>query len=245
MVVALVVTATVLVGGCVPEPPRRLEEGPCASTYSALVEGWVARGPAFGDGAQDGTVPVRTPVGEIGDWVVRTPRGDVVLVDDGRAVPVCGAAEGRAGVSVEVTDEGGIVAPFTDADLRAALETHADGVVVYVWSPHMPLSVDGYREVLGAATRRGFTVIPVLFAASDGAFARREARRVGMPESALRTVTSAELLLRDAQVHAPSVVVFRGRTVSPVMPGYRDADGYGRWLDAAFSSAERPPGRQP
>ena len=140
-------------------------------------------------------------------------------------------------------------APFTDADLRrlvagvvgrgggarAAVETAADppvAVVVYVWSPHMPLSVDGYREIALAADALGMALVPVLIPGSDRAFALREAARVGMPTEHVRTSRSIELAMRDAHVHAPSILVFGRGRISPVLPGYRDAGGYRRYLEA-------------
>jgi len=123
--------------------------------------------------------------------------------------------------------------PFTDADLRAALDdAGAAGLVVYAWSPHMPLSVDGWTEITSASAARGYDAIPVLIAHADPDFARREAVRGGIPAEGLREVASVELIMRDLQVHAPSILVFGTGTVSPVLPGYRNAEGYGRFLEA-------------
>jgi hypothetical protein len=133
---------------------------------------------------------------------------------------------------------------FTDGELRAVVSQTRDfegtpgrsggedfsAVVVYAWSPHMPLSVEGFRAIEAAASELGLRVVPVLFAGSDPEFARREAARVGMPPAALREVQSVELTMRDMQVHAPSILVFRRGGVSPVLPGYRNAAGYRRYL---------------
>ena len=70
----------------------------------------------------------------------------------------------------------------------------------------------------------------MLIAHADRGFAEREARRVGIPDVGLREVTSVELIMRDLQVHAPSILVFRSGRVSPVLPGYRNADGYRRFV---------------
>ena len=43
---------------------------------------------------------------------------------------------------------------FTDRDLVALLATPASGVL-YLWSPHMPLSVDGWAQLTRAAASRG------------------------------------------------------------------------------------------
>ncbi|MEM7414980.1 MAG: hypothetical protein AAF389_05740 [Gemmatimonadota bacterium] len=123
-------------------------------------------------------------------------------------------------------------ARFTDADLEAARRAHPGGVVVYAWSPHMPLSVDGLPEVAEAARDAGFGFEPVLIAPGDTSFARAELLRVGGPEAALRRIASVELLTRELQVHAPALLVFSADRVSPVLPGYRNAEGYRRFLEA-------------
>ena len=62
---------------------------------------------------------------------------------------------------------------------------------------------------------------------------------MGIPEEGLREVASIELLLRDAQVHAPTILVFQSGRVSPALPGYRNADGYERFL-RAFAPTPEP-----
>ena len=101
---------------------------------------------------------------------------------------------------------------FTDADLRRAVSAASTdgsrGVVIYVWSPHMPLSVDGYREIATAAAAHGLCLVPLLFPGSDPDFAAAEAERAGIPDDGLREAASVELDFRDAQLHAPSILVF-------------------------------------
>jgi len=130
------------------------------------------------------------------------------------------------------------VEPFTDADLRASVAVGP--TVVYVWSPHMPLSVDGYAEISVATQALGLHLMPVLFVGGDAAFAASEAARVGIPTDGLREMASIELAFRDAQVHAPSVLLFHGDRVSPVLPGYRDADGYREFLTAFLGGSMEP-----
>lgn len=126
---------------------------------------------------------------------------------------------------------------FTDEDLRLALRADAgvSATVVYVWSPHMSLSVDGWPEVSAACEALGLGLVPVLFPEGDQGFAEREATRAGIPLDGLKEAASVELVFRDALVHAPAIVVFAGDRVSPVLPGYRDAAGYRRFLEDFLS----------
>ena len=127
---------------------------------------------------------------------------------------------------------------FSDQDFErevAGLAEGMAGAVVYVWSPHMPLSVDGYSEIDQAARGMGLAFIPVLFPGSDRDFAMREAQRVGIPDSALREMTAAALLGQDALVHAPTVVVYDVAGRAAKLPGYRNAEGYRAFLEGFIS----------
>lgn len=133
----------------------------------------------------------------------------------------------REGHAVRLPDDANV---FTDADLRAALRP-GSATVVYVWSPHMSLSVDGYAEIAAACEALGLELVTVLFPGGDREFATREAARAGIPPEGLREAASVELIYRDAHVHAPAILVFDGGDVSPVLPGYRSAAGYQRFLE--------------
>ena len=45
--------------------------------------------------------------------------------------------------------------------------------------------------------------------------------------------------MRDALVHAPSIIVFTRDRISPVLPGYRNAEGYARFLADLFATVDR------
>lgn len=115
---------------------------------------------------------------------------------------------------------------FTDADLER-LVTASQSVVVYVWSPHMPLSVEGVHEASVAARRLGLRLVPLADPHADRSYVDRVALQAGLPDGAARPVHSIELVFRDALVHAPSLLLFiDGRAAGPAIPGYRDAEGY-------------------
>ena len=120
---------------------------------------------------------------------------------------------------------------FNDADLAGVLAASGQGVL-YLWSPHMPLSVDGYQTVAAAATARGLAVEPLLDPAADRAFARTEAAARALPPSALRVADAVELQFRELALHAPSALVYaRGRFVGSPLRGFRTAEEYGAFFD--------------
>jgi hypothetical protein len=120
---------------------------------------------------------------------------------------------------------------FTDTDLAALVASGASGVI-YLWSPHLPLSVDGYTHVAAAADRRGLRVEPLLAADADRRFAAEAITSGRLPVTALRAADAVELEFRGLALHAPAVQVFAGGALrGAVLPGYKTADEY-----AAFFS---------
>jgi len=117
-------------------------------------------------------------------------------------------------------------AAFTDDDVRAMLDAAPQGVV-YLWSPHMPLSVDGYRTVSDVAQRMGMSFTALRDPMSDAGYAAALAKEAGLPASALRTFTSIELSFRQLNLHAPAVLVFSGGHFDGLaVLGYREAAGF-------------------
>lgn len=246
---ALIGIGCVLIAACAPDRPDRLshrprdaflEAVPCRDEVVATLDEWGAGAEYLGAPPQRrGSGAYRFPTAILGQWVVVEVPADgppVVVRSTDTTVTArrfgasCAPDEVESSRPVRASDEG---PRFTDADLRSLMASEGDGlVVIYVWAPHMPLSVDGYDEVTAAGTAVDATVVPLLIAYSDLDFATREARRVGIPADGLRQIDATELVLRDAQLHAPSILVFGRDRVSPVLPGYRNAAGYRRYLEA-------------
>lgn len=115
---------------------------------------------------------------------------------------------------------------LTDEDVAAIVDGHEAGVF-YAWSPHMPLSVDGYAEIRAAAEALDIAVTPVLNGHTNIDYAHDRARRVDMPAAGFAENRSVELNLRALNVHAPAILIYaHGRIVSPVIPGFRYAKDY-------------------
>jgi hypothetical protein len=230
---------------CVPDRPIRtpldavLTDAQCATAAREVLRSLGAgvtfvQAPPGPDGGQS----VRIPTRRFAEWVALTvpdgapPVASLLTPDSISEIRLRGDCTPMEPAVVARTLSHDRPA-FTDVYLRQLVEAAAPApLVVYVWSPHMPLSPDGWPEIERAAMSAGMRVAPALIAHGDRAFASREARRVGMPDEGLREVTSIELIARQAQVHAPSIVIFGTERVSPVLPGYRDAVGYLRYLGA-------------
>jgi hypothetical protein len=174
---------------------------------------------------------VRSPTSTIGIWVeVRTADDRIVAVSriaaDGETIvtldPTCRTrTESRP--SAGPADSPDV---FKDDDVAAIVGSNEAGVF-YAWSPHMPLSVDGYEEIRAAAEALHIAVTPVLNEHANIGYAHDRARRVAMPTAGFAVNRSVELNMRALNVHAPAILIYaHGRIVSPVIPGFRYAEDY-------------------
>ena len=127
---------------------------------------------------------------------------------------------------------------FTD-ELLMEILAEDDRLVVYLWSPHLPLSVEGYHEIVQAASSLGVPFVAVSDATADSEFVQRVADAQGIPDQSRRPIRSVELLFRDLAVHTPSVVVFSKGYVSSPLAGYRNCDAYRVYLNTIFRAARK------
>lgn len=248
---AMVVGLSAIGAGCAeattPEPQwmMQLDAVPCSTQLRATLQEWGARDGVVAAPAPIANAHLRFPTSQIGTWVVldvASPRPTVRRVTPERVTTKAFAANCVAAATTEPTTvHPRSDAHFTDADLANATVTFSTtgsrGVVVYLWSPHMGLSVDGYSEIAAAALAHQLGLVTVLFPGSAAGFAAEEALRAGIPPDGLREAASIELAFRDALVHAPSILVFADDRVSEVLPGFRDAEGYTRFLREFLSAS--------
>jgi hypothetical protein len=214
----------------------------CADAIDRTLQRWGARrelalvDPPTPMGARTGRLP--TPA--IGRWVRLTVSGGEAQLE--RVGPTtletyrfdraC-EAHSEAATPLPAVRAGG----FGDAQLARLLATGATGVIL-IWSPHMPLSVDQYRELSAAAAAMRVDVVALLDPLADAGFAARVAGERGLPAATLRPAAGVELAFRGMTTHAPSLQVFaRGRLAGPVLYGYRPRAALQAALEAVLDSA--------
>ena len=207
-------------------------DAPCREIALELLVDWGSTGEfLLAADSTDELRVLRSPTEKLGIWVV-------VAMDSGRIgrlLRVSPEAETevrfdqqcKVSTSVrqrELPDDRG--RSLTDVDVARIIGAGGRGII-YAWSPHMPLSVEGYPEIAAAANRLGLTVTPVLSSHANIDYARDRAQRVGMPEEAFALNRSVELTMRNLNVHAPAILIYaNGALVSPVIPGFRRATDY-------------------
>lgn len=131
-------------------------------------------------------------------------------------------------------------ASFSDEMLRSVVRSNSAGII-YVWSPGMPLSVDGLKEARAAAE------------AMDIAFTAVVADADGVPlngsrlkADGTRPMESLELVYRGGTLHYPAVVLYRGGTMlDGVIPGFKTRDTYKALVTARFALDASAPSLTP
>lgn len=212
--------------------------GPCRAAVSRQLREWGAEAPARPQppGA-DGATIRHWPTGALGVWIVEAARDDGTRLSRVSATHVTDVAW-RADCARDAHERPRPVASgerFTDADLAALMRAHPRGVV-YLWSPHMPLSLDAVAAVRGAAGDRGAHVTVVLAPDADPRFAREAATARGWPADTLRLADAVELQFRDVLIHTPAVIVYAGgRFRGSPWPGAHTRDEYAAYLDRVLA----------
>jgi hypothetical protein len=222
-----------LAGPGVTAQPSAAAVGPCPTELDAARRRWDAvNQPLAQPPLTPGAMLRHWPTTIVGVWLVEDVAPDhatLTRVDAATLTRMTWAAGCTATTQTRPRQSAPPPA-FSDADLTAVLASGARGVL-YLWSPHMPLSVQGHAAVATAAQARGLTVEALLDPAADRAFAATEAADRGLPASALRVADAVELQFRELSLHAPSAAVFAGgRLVGPVLRGYRTADEYSEFF---------------
>lgn len=212
----------------------------CSPSLASYEAAW------RGTGEWRRVAPVRaeqevSPTDSIGVWLERsrTENGDVEL----RRVSATETQLVRAGgASCELTTArftrtfASTDNAFTDEALRALVRENRAGVI-YVWSPGMPLSIQGLDEARAAAKALGISFTPLVADASPEQLAAIHA-----DPTTTRTMASLELVYRNANIHYPSVTFYRdGKVLGAAIPGFKSRDTYARLAREAGAGPTETP----
>ena len=229
-------------GAGLAQATRPVADALCQSEVRAQLQRWgVVAPPRLQPGSADGGIVRHWPTSTLGIWVVELGHagGDSLV----RMAPdrITRIAWSASCVAAETTrDRSRVPEPrFDDDDVQQLVGANDRGVI-YLWSPHMPLSIDGFRSLRVAADARGLAVHAVLDPAADRAFSALSLAAAGLPATALRVADSVELLFRDVLLHAPSIQVYGGGHLrGSAFPGYHSAEEYGAFLDRVLATPAR------
>lgn len=124
---------------------------------------------------------------------------------------------------------------FTDAKLYEVIGKPADKYwgVIYLWSPAMPLSVEGIREIKNAMATLGNNGKLVVLADGrvDYADVRKALELNKVDGAEVMQIASEELIDRGATLHYPAAIVFKdGFLSNKKYIGYKPGPSFARFI---------------
>jgi hypothetical protein len=133
---------------------------------------------------------------------------------------------------------------FQDKDLDKLLsiskKTHKKGLI-YIWSPHMPLSLRGVHEAKKITKSKGIELTVVLDPYASADLAAKVATRESFPKAYLRPLESRVLLEKNMTLHFPSVIPYRDGTLARDMRGgYDNPKRLASYLEKEFEKLRYP-----
>lgn len=216
---------------------------PCAAELQKLFESWNAtsdwrRLP----GDEPGTRLYRAPTVDLGKWVELKLGGKVTSVDLFNATT---RLQIRLGKNCETQaslhshpslekfpgkkDLSGI--PILHDEDIARLFGEKKSGIIYLWTPHKEISVEGLKEIREVAAKMRMPLYAVVEPTSSPSTVKRVAGRMGLPEKELFFLDSFDLQYRGFRLHFPSMIVFnKGKFTSPVRRGFEDAFVYEEYV---------------
>ncbi|MDG0816808.1 hypothetical protein [Bdellovibrio svalbardensis] len=121
---------------------------------------------------------------------------------------------------------------FSNADLESTLRSgEVDNVMIFTWSPHMPLSIKGLDEAIQFTKSNKIKLIVVLDPNCDFSLAQKVAFKHQWPDTYLKTIQSSKLIERGLRVHYPSYLLIKhGSFSGPTTPGYKSKEELDRMI---------------
>ena len=129
---------------------------------------------------------------------------------------------------------------FNDDKLFSLLKTHQRGVI-YVWSPYMPLSVEGIENAVKAAARNELPITVLL----DGKASLKDAQQWKdkfkfMKPEYFEQVSANELFSRNMAVHYPIMFYYDSKFISNrTYIGHKSEDIFDQWMKLEIENTRK------
>jgi|GEM_PF-4901318 len=205
---------------------KLLDEATCRRLIDNTLNKWrVTREWITRPVSMDGGRSFASPTDEVGKWA------QVVIYPDHSAEALLQSSESNVMVSWKginclpsvsstprQSERAANTEYFTDNQL-GALARSGTKTMLFLWSPHMPLSVKAYPQAEAIARKLEVQFIPLLDPEADEHDARATAKASQFPAAALRRPESIELVFRGMFQHYPSTLILSGGKFSHNYPG--------------------------
>lgn len=128
---------------------------------------------------------------------------------------------------------------FTDADLLRLLKSQKQGLI-YVWTPTMPLSVEGIEFAKKAAKERKLHLTVLMDAEAEKDHVKTVQEQGRVIASEVTRVASHELYARQVSRHYPVVYMYKdGFLSNRNFPGQKETDVLVAHIDREFAQLKK------
>lgn len=128
---------------------------------------------------------------------------------------------------------------FTDLDLYSSMKKNEWGVI-YVWTPYMPLSVQGIAEIKKAMKNSGGELTILLDPKATLSEAEKWVEKGLVQKNELKRAESNEIFDRGLGVHYPAVYIYKNEFLANSdYVGFKKAQIYSKWFLQSKNSIDK------
>ena len=222
---------------------RLAETLACQPQLQEQLMQWGGTGPGFKEAAPraaDSRYTIATD--KIGRWIVLSSSDaqlEMVRLDESRLEHIQWDENCRATVSSKTLLSTPAPEDYSDSNLRTLL-SQTDAGLIYLWSPHMLLSVDGVKELQHLSEELGLSFRVLLHPDADSGFARTTvqngtATRCGFAASSQPGVVFPQY---DHSRAITNRFIKNGQFRGPAIPGYKHPEHYRQVIQARLAQGK-------
>ncbi|MFZ4713814.1 MAG: hypothetical protein ACOYL6_08895 [Bacteriovoracaceae bacterium] len=202
----------------------------CPNEVERITTDWNAKNEwqKFLIGMNDRGIKVST--NELGRWITVVPSSKEVTTISNITSSVVTEVQIKANCSrkINLIKNPKIFAQneITDQVVKEFVKNNTQGMI-YIWSPHMPLSVTGLPGLKKAAADQKIPILFVMDNSASEALVKKYLKSGSITMEQTRKLASMELYQQDATLHYPSLLIFKkGQFVLPTHFGNRTEQEY-------------------
>ncbi len=200
---------------------------PCAGEAEKISKSWASLD-EWNKQLQNGLKDhfYASPTAKVGEWVlIKNVSEGVVLSKADQQGRLEVSLKGR-GCTKETTlyPHSPAKTAVTDVEIRRFVEKNSQGLI-YVWSPRMPLSQEGIKEIQSAAKQLKLPLLVLM--EKDISPTEKEKLSKKLGPLVVTDVDSFEFKMRNVSQHYPAIISFKNKKIlSGVKYGHEKADRY-------------------
>lgn len=202
-----------------------LNSSTCGASATEIIMRWGSKQTWYRQPIDmDGGKVYNGPTEKIGDWITlvffpnksimaQNHTADSTVMTTWSSADCAPKAAAAPGLSIANNEK-----HYLDTDIAKVAE-RKDSVFYYFWSPHMPLSMKGYREAEKLSKKHGLDFVALLDPEADDVAAKDAAKEYKLPKSALVRPASLEFTFRKIYQHFPTSLILSKGKFSRMYPG--------------------------